>query len=145
MKDSHSNTHTHLDRALFEGQINSVALTLYENERPPLGLAGVLDWYFQGAISKFLKSGVLTGKTGECSYLPIQIRGKSFNLITIGRGKSTKPGTRSTLEAQEYELLHKNLLSLKVEKVGISQTDFGNLDEAHLSKRLKGVSLWIGP
>jgi len=47
-------------------------------------LAGLLDWRFQGVISGFLGSGFLTGRTGECAYLPVERGGVTYHLVLVG-------------------------------------------------------------
>ncbi len=50
--------------------------TLFEDERPPRGLSGLLDWHMNGKISGFILDDIFTGRFGEkllfsvCSRLP---------------------------------------------------------------------------
>src|SRR4051812_45967209 len=85
------------DRALFEGQIPGLVVTLYRNERPPCGLLGLLDWRFHGTISKFIQQGTLTGQVGECCYLPFHRHGSTFHLVLAGSGDSASPGARNPI------------------------------------------------
>lgn len=133
------------DRALFDGQIQGLAVTFYENERPPFGLAGILDWHFQGAISRYLRNGVITGKEGECTYFPLTKNGMTYHLILAGAGHAAAPGQRGQVPASTLHNLQKNLASLKLPKIGVSKSDFGQVAPDYFSKNLKGVSLWIAP
>jgi len=131
------------DRALFEGQLQGMVLSCHENERPLQGLAGLLDWHFQGALSHGLRAGVLTGREGECAYVPVERAGKTYHLILVGCGQMESPAKRSKIPAESLRTLEKNLRSLKLERVGISLSDFGGMNEASLERDLKGVPLWI--
>src|SRR5689334_2527854 len=133
------------EKALFEGQIQGIIVTSYENERPLCGLAGILDWRFHGAISKCILKGAITGKVGECVYFPMNRHGFTYHILLAGAGHSSAPGQRETVPADTLHALHKNLVSLKLPKIGISKSDFGNVTSEYLTKHLKGASLWIAP
>ncbi len=133
------------DRALFEGQFTALALSCYQNERPPCGLLGIMDWHFHGLISKYIRQGAILGKVGECVYLPFAKNGMTFHLVLTGGGTSNTPGERNQLPHEALQVLQKNLVNLKISKVGISKSDFGNVSNEALAKNLKGVSLWITP
>jgi Cytosol aminopeptidase family, N-terminal domain len=47
-----------------------VAAALASDERPPRGLAGLLDWRLSGRISALLARGFATGEPGEVLLLP---------------------------------------------------------------------------
>lgn len=130
-----------LDQALFTGsqrQLEGMVVVIYENERPLAGTAGWLDWRFRGALSSFVKSGFITGKEGECAYLPITHQNQIFHLILIGAGVNTAPGQRPRLAPQCLQGLKQNLSALKIQKIGIIENEFQSL-----STDLKGVPLWI--
>jgi hypothetical protein len=134
------------ERALFEGTLDALAVACYQNERPPRGLAGILDWYFQGQISAFLASGSLSGRVGECTYLPVQRHGQTFHVLLAGAGSSAPLGKRHTLAPQTLQALKRNLVSLGFKTVGISLADFGTPSVQSLLKpQMKGVSVWITP
>jgi hypothetical protein len=133
-------------RALFDGAVEGLIVSLYENEKPPCGLAGTLDWYFHGSISKFLQTGKIQGSLGEFVYFPISRHGSTFHLIFVGAGPSSSPGHRASLPEKSLSSLQKNLQGLKLTKVGISLSDFGlNPDEGprYLAKHFKELPLWI--
>lgn len=131
------------DRALIEGQIPALVATLHQNERPLNGLAGLLDWRFQGAISNAIRAGAIEGKAGECVYFPVVRNGALFHLILIGAGSSESHGRRSRLPESSWKILQRNLASLRLSRVGVSKADFGNLSAEDLSGHLKGVPLCI--
>src|SRR4051794_21541958 len=101
------------DRALFDGQIETLVAAISENERPLAGLAGLLDWRFHGVISQGLRAGAITGAPGECVYLPVTKNGKNYRLILVGAGKSSRPGERTVLSPDSLRVLQKNLASMK--------------------------------
>lgn len=133
-------------QALFDGTVEGLVVSLYENEKPPCGLAGTIDWYFHGAVSKFLEAGRIKGTPGECVYVPMSRHGTIFHLIFVGAGTALSPGKRALLPANALAPLQKNLQGLKLKKVGISLTDFG-LDpkesQSYLAKNFKELPLWI--
>ena len=131
------------DRALFEGHIQGIVATLYQNERPLSGLAGLLDWRFQGVISQRLRSGAITGQSGECTYFPVVRNGIVYHLILVGAGNSESAGARSPLPTTCLKILEKNLNSLHLNKMGVSRSDFGNVSQDFSSKQLKGTSIWV--
>jgi hypothetical protein len=129
------------DRALFSGKLNGIVALFFENEQPPQGLAGLLDWRFQGAISRCLKNGVVTGKAGECVYLPVTKNGHTYHLILAGAGRSILPGKRGPVPVDTLRVLHKNLSTLRLTQIGISRQDFGDVRDEYFAKHLKGVDL----
>lgn len=132
-------------------QLDGLVATFHTNERPLQGLAGVLDWHFHGAISSYLRAGAMSGEVGECAYLPLSLPlkdahgkpGRVFHIILAGAGASAAPGKRQELDDQIYTALRKNILSLKIPRLGISQSDFGNASRESLAKHFKEVPLWI--
>ncbi|MBI2711422.1 MAG: hypothetical protein HYX41_00975 [Bdellovibrio sp.] len=136
---------TPVDQTLFGGQIKTLVLTFYQNERPPCGLLGLMDWHFHGEVSKSVRSGAITGQLGECSYLPLRRKNSVYHLLLVGAGPASSPGERIILPTDALDSMRKNLSSLKFEKVGISRSDFGNPTAEVLAKHLKGIPLWIGP
>jgi hypothetical protein len=133
------------DRALFDGHVQGLVVTICENERPPCGLAGLIDWYFHGAISHCIRKGAITGKIGECTYFPLTKNGVLYHLVLAGVGHSSDPGIREEIPMDTLKNLQKNLIALKIPQMGLSKADFGEMDSAALTKNLKGVPLWIGP
>ena len=131
------------DFALFRGHLSGMVAFFPENESHLQGLAGLLDWRFQGAISAQIKSGAISGKSGECVYFPISRAGVTYHLFLAGAGNSNAPGTRSKLPIESFHRLRKNLTSLKKEKIGISRSDAGNASDEFFATHLKGAPLWI--
>ncbi len=131
------------ENALFLGELNSLCLTFYENERPLKALAGIIDWKFQGVFSYFLKAGLITGKQGECVYIPAWKQARLYHFVLLGCGKSNTSAARKPVSLAALEVLKKNLLGLKVQPFGISCSDFGNLSPDTLAEHLKGVPTWI--
>ena len=141
------------EHALFEGRISGLVVACYEDERPLQGLAGILDWRFQGAFSRCLLSGALTGKAGECVYMPLTRPNvgsdgptgneRTYHLILAGAGKLDAGGKRGPLPQDTLDAVQKNLSSLKLPEMGISTSDLGNAAETFLLKTVKGISIWI--
>lgn len=154
--------HQHLDltpeQALFgpfessspslDQPLDGMVATFHTNERPLLGLAGMLDWYFHGAISNFLRSGALSGAQGECAYLPITLPaitlpGRTYHILLIGAGSSSSPGTREPLNEKAFSILKNNLRSLKVSRIGLSRSDLGQSSPEAVFKMLKEAPAWV--
>lgn len=135
-----------IEALLFEGQVQAVIATIFQNERPPSGLAGVLDWYFQGKVSQSFRAGIMTGKEGECVYFPMSSRiGTPYHLFFIGGGFASDQGERAPISQASLAKVQKNLQSLKISSIGVSRSDFGNLEDRIFKKAFQGESLWIGP
>lgn len=124
------------DQALFEGRIGGVIATFRSDQRPLQGLAGLLDWRFQGAISSFLKKGFITGEPGECAYLPLARADRTYHVLLVGTGSAEQAAQGLTSEAAQA--LKKNLASLKIPRLGASRSDLGQGIGA-----LKGIPLCI--
>lgn len=130
-----------LYRALFDGQIEGVVVATYANERPLAGAAGKLDWFLRGALTAAIRRGALTGKAGECVYIPYSHQGRVLHVLTVGGGYSDEPGERKKIPSESMELLKKNILGLKLEKIGVSRSDLvGDLGRGESRE-----SLWIAP
>lgn len=134
------------DFALFRGHLNGLVAFFPLNERPLQGLAGLLDWRFQGVLSEQIKAGAISGKPGECVYVPVSRAQVTYHLLLAGAGYSNFPGDRSQIPAESLHALKRNLVSLKLERIGISRSDIGVSDELlneFLNEHLKGAPLWI--
>jgi hypothetical protein len=51
--------------ALDQAQAESLCLFVGQDERPLRGLAGLVDWRLAGGLSRFLRSGLVTGQMGD--------------------------------------------------------------------------------
>jgi len=133
------------DRALFYGKIQGLVVAFHENERPLGGLIGLLDWRFHGAISYCVRAGAISGKSGECTYMPFERNGRVYHIFLAGAGPLPASGKRAVLPEPILKNLAKNIAALRLQDIGVSSSDFGGLSEDTLTKQLKGVPLWIVP
>jgi hypothetical protein len=131
------------DIAFFNQSVQCLVACFYENERPLQGVAGLLDWRFQGALSSHIKSGFITGQEGECVWIPLERAGRKFDLLLVGGGTLSRHRLRGELPAASWQALRKNLLSLKFTEVGISKKDLGELPLQELRNHLEGVPLCL--
>ena len=145
MSNDHNPISLSADRALFEGQIQGLVVTFYQNERPPLGLCGLVDWHFHGALSRCIQIGAIQGEIGECIYFPFNRNNSVYHIILAGAGHSPGPGERKAVPVETFRSLQKNLVSLQIPKIGLSLSDFGQTQSDAFAKYLKGVPLWIAP
>jgi hypothetical protein len=125
------------ERALFEGRVHGLVAVITPGERPLQGLAGSLDWRFQGAISRCLENGFLTGQTGECAYVPLTRAGTTYHLLLVGSNE------RGPVPQDSIKALKKNIASLKLSRLGISRGDWNAASDDFFSKNLKGVGVCI--
>lgn len=57
-------------RRLDEANVELCACSIWTDERPVRGLAGLLDWRLGGRLSALLKSGFVLGEAGEALLVP---------------------------------------------------------------------------
>ncbi len=131
------------DQALFDGKIDGLVVTCYENERPLLGLAGLMDWRFSGFISECVRLGILTGKKGELTYIPLSRHNNTYHLIFLGNGKNTNSQTRSKVAPEVIKVLKSNLMTLKLDRIGLSWTDMGESKPEDLANIMEEGNFWI--
>lgn len=128
---------------LFNGEVEGLILSCFENERPLQGLAGRLDWRLRGMLSQFIRAGSITGKAGECCYVPVQWHDRTFHLFLAGGGHLEEGAPRPELPAASWEKLRTNLTQLKMGRLAASQTDLGLADAAAAKKKLSGLEVQI--
>jgi len=64
-----------------------IVAPIFEDDRPPLGIAGLIDWRLNGFLSKAILNGTLRGEKGEHVLLPLASRLPARRLLLIGLGK----------------------------------------------------------
>jgi len=129
---------------LNQNQIQGIVLPCYENERPLQGLAGLVDWQLIGLFSRMIQAGFITGKPGECVYIPITHLSKSLHFILLGAGTNTKIGNRSQpLPKESMAALKKNLRNLNLERMAWSQKEFQAYTIPELMDSFQEIPLWI--
>ncbi len=133
------------DRALFEGNLRAMVLTIGKNERPLRGLASLIDWRLQGAISFGLKSGVVTGEAGEIAYMPVHRRGRTIHLILVGAGQVPEGSKRKALPVDTLRKLQGSLTSLRLGGLGISRSDLGDPSDEAITQAFRGIALSVVP
>ena len=128
---------------LFTGQVQGLILSCFENERPLQGLAGKLDWRLRGMLSDFLRAGSITGKAGECCYVPVRWHERTLHLFLAGGGYLTEGMKRPELPPASWEKLKTNLKSLRVGSMAVSIADLGGIDAATVKARLTGLEVQV--
>jgi hypothetical protein len=68
--------------------VDTFAITVFEDQRPPKGLAGLVDWRLCGRMSNLLISGQLTGRFREAVMFPGYGRLPSGRVLVFGLGDS---------------------------------------------------------
>jgi hypothetical protein len=79
-------------RHLDDANVELCACTIWSDERPMRGFAGLLDWRLGGRLSALLKSGFLSGDAGET----LLVQGKPHlpfeKVLVLGLGKRSAFG-----------------------------------------------------
>lgn len=65
---------------------------IYEDERPPQGISGGIDWYLSGQITELLLSGNFSGKIGQFALLAAQEKIIAPKILIFGMGKKENAG-----------------------------------------------------
>ncbi|MFH1263575.1 MAG: M17 family peptidase N-terminal domain-containing protein [Pseudomonadota bacterium] len=68
-------------------QTDLIVVTLYENERPPRGVHGLIDWRLHGFISRAILSGTVAGVENESVLMPLGRKLPARRLLVLGLGK----------------------------------------------------------
>lgn len=139
--------YSEIERSFFDGEVQSLVVACAASERPPQGLAGLLDWRLGGALSQGLRAGAFSGASGEIAYLPVRKGDRVYHLLLAGIGPVDEPGQREGLPADTLRKLQKNLATLKFRSVGASKADlFGQgQGAAEAQKQVKGITRWLNP
>ncbi len=98
-------------RRLDETSAELLACTVWSDERPMRGLAGLLDWRFAGRLSRLAKEGFLDGALGEVLLVPGRPHVPFEKVLVFGLGNRSGFGDgvyRSVLQhlLRALESLH---------------------------------------
>jgi hypothetical protein len=77
-------------RLLDEANVELCACSIWCDERPMGGLAGLLDWRLGGRLSALLQSGFVTGKTGEALLVPGKPHVPFEKVLVVGLGAKSE-------------------------------------------------------
>ena len=73
-------------RRLDEASVELCACTIWSDERPLHGFAGLLDWRLGGRLSALLKAGFMTGEVGEALLVPGKPHVPFEKVLVLGLG-----------------------------------------------------------
>jgi hypothetical protein len=90
--------------ALDDARAEALCLFVSEGERPLSGLAGLVDWRLAGRLSAMIRSGLLTGSSGEALLTPPGTRLPFEKLFLFGTGSLRDP---AGLSARVLEALRR--------------------------------------
>ncbi|MFQ5515166.1 MAG: M17 family peptidase N-terminal domain-containing protein [Myxococcota bacterium] len=84
--------------ALYAGSViyapgETILLPIPRGERPLRGDAGRIDWRLRGEISSKLRSGFISGVTGEATLLPARAPLRAKRLLLLGVGPAGPGGS----------------------------------------------------
>jgi leucyl aminopeptidase len=106
------------NQPLDELQADLIVVTLYEDERPPRGVNGLIDWRLHGFISRAILSGTIQGKEDESVLIPLQRKLPARRLLVLGLGK---PETYDLAKARHTAYrLGKTITQLGAQNVALS-------------------------
>lgn len=90
-------------------QAETFVVTVFEDERPPRGLAGLLDWRLSGRLSHLLLTGQMAGRFREALLFPAYGRLPSARVCAYGLGKVADFSPARAREASWFiaDSLHK--------------------------------------
>jgi hypothetical protein len=76
-------------RAIDASPAEVIACTVWQDERPLRGLAGLLDWRLSGRLSVLARSGFLRGELGEVLLVPGRPKLAFEKVLVLGVGPRT--------------------------------------------------------
>ena len=132
------------DLLLSDGDATSRVLicSIYEDQRPLKGTAGVLDWRLRGFLSRFLKGGRINGKRNELVYIPFEHHGTMRHLLLVGLGPVH--GDKDLGDKFSTELLTRvssTVENMSFKRVAISRSSFPFLSDGVIKKSLSKVEV----
>lgn len=66
---------------------DTLAINLFEEDRPPRGFAGLTDWRLCGRVSRLIASGAVTGRFRETVLFPAYARLPANRVCMLGLGR----------------------------------------------------------
>ncbi len=88
-------------RRLDDLRSEALCAGLFEDETPPRGVLGLVDWRLAGRLSRYIAAGRLRGEAGRVYLLPT---GKAFpfdKLFVLGLGAASDPGAQAVEHTTE--------------------------------------------
>jgi hypothetical protein len=98
----------HLSR-LDELDAELLFAAVFEDERPPHGVAGLCDWRLGGRIARILESGLFSGVLGDVLLLPGRPRTTFDKVCLFGAG------ARARFDESTYRVLVRRMLATMVD------------------------------
>lgn len=112
-------------RHLDDANAEIAACTLWQDERPMRGLAGLLDWRMAGRLSALLASGFVKGEEGEALLVPGKPHLPFEKLLLVGLGpraafddEVARRGVQHVLRALEGLRIRRAIVELPGRGVG---------------------------
>jgi hypothetical protein len=104
-------------RRLDEASVEVCACTIWSDERPIRGFAGLLDWRLGGRLSALLKSGFLRGEPGEVLLVPGKPHVPFEKVLVVGLG--ARSGFGHSTFRQAIVLIARSLEGMRVRRAVI--------------------------
>ena len=124
-------------RRLDEVSAEVIACSIYRDERPLAGLAGLLDWRLAGRLSRLAKQGFLLGEVGELLAVPVRPRLPFDKILVAGLGPRSTFGDATFKKVLERTM--NALVGLQVKKAVVELPGRG--DEAITPERAAEILL----
>lgn len=74
-------------RPIDELETDLIVSTLFEEERPPREITGLIDWRLNGFVSRMILGHTISGRYEETVLIPLQNRLPSRRFLLLGLGK----------------------------------------------------------
>lgn len=130
---------------LDQESVQALGTTLYQNERPLQGVAGLVDWHFPKILSGFVRSGAISGREGELICVPVVYRERPVRILLLGNGSNSRPGDRPKVADSALKTLAEGALKMRIETLALSAADFGLKAKKEIESIFRGINLvWVG-
>lgn len=109
--------------ALKTGKVDGIALPMFADERPLLGVIGELDWWFNQAFTKAIRAGIFSGAEGEKIYMPVKYQDKTLHFFILGQGMKNDSGRIVSHPKEFLKTVNDWAKDFKIEKMAISRSE----------------------
>ena len=116
---------------------DALVALIFTDDRPPRGLAGLIDWRTDGTISRMSAAGRISGDDGECTLFSTSNRTGCGFILFVGLGKRSGLGSAEMRNAAA-------VVREKLERAGVKTFAFSipPLDETRITWN-EAMSAWL--
>lgn len=131
------------EEALVDSASTLVICSIFEDERPIKGQAGLLDWKLCGFLSRFLIRGKISGNLSEFVYVPIRSSGNETlkHLLLVGLGGKKEQADGAATTPALLKNLVKTVENLKFGEVAVSLSSFPFWTESKIKSAFSDIKV----